>query len=108
MEFEYVIVMITAPTRDVGQQISDMLIEKKLAACVNMISPIHSGYLWKGKNYQEDEVLLVVKTRAELFENELMPAVKDIHPYEVPEIIALPIIMGSQSYLDWIGEMTEG
>jgi periplasmic divalent cation tolerance protein len=106
MEFDYIIVMITAPTRETGQQLSDMLIEKKLAACVNMISPVHSCYLWKGKSYQEDEVLLVVKTRAALFEAELVPAVKGLHPYDVPEIIALPIIMGSQNYLDWIGEMT--
>ncbi len=106
MDIEHIMVMITAPTRETGQQISDMLIEKKLAACVNMISPIHSCYLWKGKSYQEDEVLLVVKTRAELFEPELVPAVKNIHPYDVPEIIAMPIIMGSQSYLDWIDEMT--
>lgn len=106
MEIEHIIVLITAPTRETGQQLTDMLIEKKLAACVNMIAPIHSCYLWKGKNYQEDEVLLILKTRAELFENELVPAVKEIHPYDVPEIIALPIIMGSQSYLDWIGEMT--
>jgi periplasmic divalent cation tolerance protein len=106
MEFEHIIVMITAPTRETGQQLSDMLIEKKLAACVNMISPVHSCYLWKGKSYQEDEVLLVVKTRSGLFETELVPAVKDMHPYDVPEIIAFPIIMGSQSYLDWISEMT--
>jgi periplasmic divalent cation tolerance protein len=106
MEFEYIIALITAPTRETGQQLTDMLIEKKLAACVNMISPVHSCYLWKGKSYQEDEVLLVVKTQAKLFEHELVPAVKDMHPYDVPEIIALPILMGSQSYLDWIGETT--
>jgi periplasmic divalent cation tolerance protein len=57
-----------------------MLIEKKLAACVNMISPVHSCYIWKGKSYLEDEVLLVVKTRAGLFEAELVPAVKAMHP----------------------------
>jgi periplasmic divalent cation tolerance protein len=108
MEFEYIIVMITTPTLETGQQLSDMLIEKKLAACVNMISPVHSCYIWKGKSYLEDEVLLVVKTRAGLFEAELVPAVKAMHPYDVPEIIAMPIIMGSQGYLDWIGEMTAG
>ena len=107
MEFKYILVMVTTPTRETGQQIINMLIEKKLAACVNMISPVNSCYLWKGKSYEEEEVLLIVKTRAELFEDELVPAIKGIHPYDVPEIIALPIIMGSQSYLDWIGEMTE-
>ena len=107
MEFQYILVMVTAPTQEVGEQIIGMLIEKKLAACVNMISPVNSCYLWQGKSYEEEEVLLIVKTRAELFEAEIVPAIKSIHPYDVPEIIALTILMGSQSYLDWIGEMTE-
>jgi periplasmic divalent cation tolerance protein len=107
MDFQYILVMVTAPTQEVGEQIIEMLIEKKLAACVNMISPVNSCYLWQGKSYDEEEVLLIVKTRAELFEAEIVPAIKGIHPYDVPEIIALPILMGSQSYLDWIGEMTE-
>jgi periplasmic divalent cation tolerance protein len=107
MDFQYILVMVTAPTQEVGEQIIEMLIEKKLGACVNMISPVNSCYLWQGKSYEEEEVLLIVKTRAELFEAEIVPAIKSIHPYDVPEIIALPILMGSQSYLDWIGEMTE-
>jgi periplasmic divalent cation tolerance protein len=107
MDFQYILVMVTAPTQEVGSQLIEMLIEKKLAACVNMIAPVNSCYLWQGKSYDEEEVLLIVKTRAELFEAEIVPAIKSIHPYDVPEIIALPIIMGSQSYLDWIGEMTE-
>jgi periplasmic divalent cation tolerance protein len=107
MDFQYILVMVTAPTQEVGKQIIEMLIEKKLAACVNMISRVNSCYLWQGKSYEEEEVLLIVKTRAELFEAEIVPAIKSIHPYDVPEIIALPILMGSQSYLDWIGEVTE-
>jgi periplasmic divalent cation tolerance protein len=107
MDFQYILVMVTAPTQEVGKQIIEMLIDKKLAACVNMISPVNSCYLWQGKSYEEEEVLLIVKTRAELFEAEIVPAIKSIHPYDVPEIIALPILMGSQSYLDWIGEVTE-
>jgi periplasmic divalent cation tolerance protein len=107
MDFQYILVMVTAPTQEVGSQLIEMLIEKKLAACVNMIAPVNSCYLWQGKSYDEEEVLLIVKTRAELFEAEIVPAIKSIHPYDVPEIIALPILMGSQSYLDWIGEMTE-
>ena len=104
---QYILVMVTAPSAEVGQQIVDLLIEKKLAACVNMISAVRSSYLWQGESFEDDEVLLLVKTRAELFETDLVPAIRGIHPYEVPEIIALPILMGFQGYLDWIGEMTQ-
>jgi periplasmic divalent cation tolerance protein len=107
LENKYILVMITAPSMEIGQQIVDLLIEKKLAACVNMISAVKSIYLWQGECFEDEEVLLLAKTRAELFEAELIPAIQGIHPYEVPEIIALPIMMGSQSYLDWIREMTE-
>jgi periplasmic divalent cation tolerance protein len=104
---QYILVMVTAPSAEVGQLIVDLLLEKKLAACVNMIPAVKSSYLWQGEGFEDEEVLLLVKTRAQLFETELVPAIQGIHPYEVPEIIALPILMGSQSYLDWIGEMTQ-
>lgn len=106
METQYILIMVTAPTVESGQQIVDLLIEKRLAACVNMISAVKSSYLWQGENFQDDEVLLLIKTRTELFETEVIPAIQDIHPYEVPEIIALPILMGSPGYLNWISEMT--
>jgi periplasmic divalent cation tolerance protein len=104
---QYILVMVTAPSAELGQQIADLLIDKKLAACVNMISPIKSSYMWQGESFEDDEVLLLVKTQSALFESDLVPAIRSIHPYEVPEIIALPIIMGSKGYLDWIGEMTQ-
>ena len=62
--------------------------------------------LWEGKINRDEEVLLIVKSRAEVFESELIPAVQGVHPYEVPEIIALPIIMGSADYLGWMNEVT--
>jgi periplasmic divalent cation tolerance protein len=105
---EPIIVLITAPSNDVGKQIAKTLLEQKLAACVNIISPIDSIYTWEGKICNDEEVLLVVKSRAELFENQLVPAVQAIHPYQVPEIIALPIKMGAKSYLDWIEDVTKG
>jgi periplasmic divalent cation tolerance protein len=107
LKTQYILVMVTAPSAEVGQQIVDLLIEKKLAACVNMISQVKSSYLWQGESFEDDEVMLLVKTRGELFEAEVLPAIQGIHPYEVPEIVALPIVMGSPSYLDWIGEMTQ-
>ena len=103
---QYILVMVTAPSVEAGQQIADTLIEEKLAACVNLISPVKSHYLWQGGKIADDEVLLLIKTRAEYFERELVPAIQSIHPYEVPEISALPLLMGSRSYLDWIEEMT--
>jgi len=103
---QYILVMVTAPSIEAGQQIADTLIQGKLAACVNLISPVKSHYLWHGEKIADDEVLLLIKTRAEYFDRELVPAIQSIHPYQVPEIIALPILMGSQSYLNWIEEMT--
>ncbi len=106
MTFQAIVVLITAPSEEVGQQIANLLLEKKLAACVNIIPAVQSFFLWQGKACQEQEALLVVKTRAELFEDRLVPAVKEAHPYDVPEIIALPVVMGSKEYLDWVEEET--
>ena len=102
VESKAIIVLITAPSEVIGRQIANSLLEKKLAACVNIISPVNSLYVWKGETCDDEEALLIVKSRAELFEHKLIPAVKAIHPYEVPEIIALPVVTGIQSYLDWI------
>jgi len=102
-----IVVLITAPSKEVGKQIARALLEQELAACVNIISSIDSIYTWEGKICNDEEVLLVVKSRAELFEDQLVPAVQAIHPYQVPEIIALPIKMGAKSYLDWIEAVTK-
>jgi periplasmic divalent cation tolerance protein len=101
MESRYIVVLITVPSEEVGQAIARALVEQRLAACVNRLQPVHSLYTWEGKTTEDLELLLIVKSRAELFER-LVPAVKALHPYQVPEIIALPVVMGSQDYLDWI------
>lgn len=108
MEYQYILVLITTPSKEVGEQISNVLLEKKLAACVNMLAPVNSIYTWQGATAQDEETLLIVKSKAELFQDQLVPAVQAIHPYEVPEIIALPILLGSASYLSWIDEVTQG
>jgi periplasmic divalent cation tolerance protein len=105
---KHIVVLITAPSPEVATEIAGMLLEKKLAACVNIVPAVSSLYLWQGRPVTDQEILLVVKSRAELFEGELVPAVLAAHPYEVPEIIALPIVMGSKSYLDWIDAETGG
>lgn len=107
MNSEYVVALITAPSNEVAKSIIDKLLQEKLAACVNIVSPISSFYVWEGKICDDSEVLLICKTRADLFQNEFISAVKSVHPYDVPEIIALPILMGSQSYLDWIKDVTK-
>ena len=103
MDKEYIIVLITTPSKEVGEKIANALLEKKLAACVNMMAPIFSLYTWEEEINRDDEVLLIVKSRADLFESDLIPVV---HPYDVPEIIALPILMGSANYLAWIDDVT--
>lgn len=103
---EYLVVLVTAPSVEVGQQIANAVLEQKLAACVNIVPGVSSIFFWQGQVQQDQEVLLVIKTRADLFETKLAPLVQQVHPYDVPEIIALPIVMGSKAYLDWIDETT--
>lgn len=107
MEFTHLIVYITTPDMHTGETIANMLVEKKLAACVNL-TPVRSIYTWHGEINKEEEVLLIVKTRLDLFAEQLVPAVQAIHPYQVPEIIALPVVRGTASYLGWIDEETGG
>ena len=106
MENEYIIVLITTPNQETSEMIANTLLEKKLAACVNLVGSILSFYTWEGDINRDEEMLLIVKSRAELFESELIPAVQAVHPYDIPEIIALPIFMGSADYLAWIDEVT--
>jgi periplasmic divalent cation tolerance protein len=109
MDKQFIIVLVTVPNQKSGELIANTLLEKKLVACVNVVTPVVSFFFWQGEVDQEDEVLLLIlKSRADLFESKLIPAVESIHPYEVPEIIALPIMMGSANYLNWIDEVTLG
>jgi periplasmic divalent cation tolerance protein len=105
MDIQHIIVYITTPDRGTGETIAGALIERKLAACVNL-TPVHSIYRWEGQVAREDETLLIIKTRADLFETQLLAAVRELHPYEVPEIIALPVVLGAPGYLKWIDEET--
>jgi len=106
MSDQTIVVLITAPSKDVGLQIAQSLLESQLAACVSIVPSIRSLYIWDGKICDDDEVLLVVKSRADLFTDHLVPAIQAIHPYQVPEIIALPVVMGLDRYLEWIQQVT--
>jgi periplasmic divalent cation tolerance protein len=98
---EYLLVLITTPKGDTGEHIAQALVEKGLAACVNIIKGIDSVYSWKGNIEQDKEDLLLVKTRAEHLEKLTQMVIK-LHPYEVPEVVALSLEAGSTPYFQWI------
>lgn len=97
--------MITTPSLREAQTIGKKLVEEKLAACANIIPQVASLFSWQGKICRERESLMVLKTRQTCF-NRLVKRVKYLHSYSVPEIIALPIVRGSQDYLQWIRKTT--
>ena len=103
--FEAIVVFVTCGSEEEALKIANSLVEERLAACVNLVSPVRSIYRWKGKIWDEKEWILIVKTRKERFE-ELERKVKSLHSYSVPEIISLPILEGSSSYLNWLEENT--
>ncbi len=96
-----IVVLITTGSREQANKIADSLISKRKAACVNVVPQVDSLFWWKGKIDSAHEALLLVKTKASLFP-EIVTLVKEIHSYEVPEIIALPIVAGSEDYLNWL------
>ena len=102
----FVVVFITAPNAEVATTIAQAVVGEKLAACVNIVPGLRSIYTWQGRLCDEAEILCIVKTRRALF-----PALRDrvaaLHPYEVPEIIALPISDGSAPYLAWLQHETK-
>ncbi len=96
-----IIVLITAGSEEEAGKIARLLVKEKKAACVNIVPRVDSLFRWKGRIDSARESLLLVKTRAWLL-SEIVSLVKEIHSYEVPEIIALPIIGGSEEYLKWL------
>ena len=102
---EYIQVFTTVEKREDADRIASIVVNKRAAACAQVVGPIQSTYWWKGKVERAGEWLLMMKTRGDLFSS-LEKEIKTFHPYEVPVIIALPIVAGSQSYLKWIEEET--
>lgn len=102
---EHCTVLVTCPDRDTGVAIAGALVEAKLAACANLLDGVTSIYRWKGEIQQDAEVLLLIKTRHACFAA-LKDKVNELHPYEVPEIIATDITAGNAPYLNWIDEST--
>ena len=98
-----VVIMVTASTRRECRRIARRLIEEKLAACVNITQPIQSVYRWEGKIDHSRELLMFIKTNRDLFP-QIKAEISLIHSYHTPEIICLPIIDGSQNYLQWVSD----
>ena len=100
--YQRIVVLVTVP-RDKAGELSRRLVEEKLVACINIVSNIDSIYWWEGKVEDDSESLLILKTELGLL-GKLVKRVKELHPCEVPEIIALPIIGGNPDYLKWISD----
>jgi periplasmic divalent cation tolerance protein len=103
---DYVVILVTAGSESEAETIARTLVEERLAACVNVISPIRSLYRWEGKVTDDREWLLLIKTRAEYFST-AEARVKALHSYQVPEVIALPIVAGAETYLGWLRDETD-
>jgi len=102
---DFVVVFVTAPSAEVATALAKTLVTEKLVACVNIVPGLRSIYAWEGKVCDEEEVLCVIKTKRALF-----PALRErvvaLHPYQIPEIIALPLIEGNAPYLAWVRDET--
>lgn len=101
---EYIQINTTTDNKELALKIGDILVEQKLAACAQISGPIKSIYRWKGKIFNTQEWHCRIKTKKDLY-HRVEEEIKALHPYEVPEIVVLPIIDGSQEYLDWIDEV---
>jgi periplasmic divalent cation tolerance protein len=95
------VVLVTAPDPAAGARIARSLVEEGLAACANVVPGVTSIYRWQGEMHEDPEVLLIVKTRASLVAA-LAARVRALHPYELPEVLALPVAGGSEPYLAWV------
>ncbi len=103
----YIVVLVTVGSVGEADKLGCSLVEERLAACVNRVGPIQSVYRWQGRIEEEEEYLLIIKTREDLFAR-LKTRIVSLHSYSVPEIIALPIVEGNESYLQWLGEQLIG
>lgn len=105
MPTDYLIIFSTFPKRKDAERVAERLLEKRLAACCNLIPGLTSFFRWKGKKERCQEVLLLIKTEKRLF-GKLRAFLRTHHPYDLPECIGVAITKGDHSYLKWIGEET--
>ena len=100
------IVLTTAGSQDEARKIASALVERRLAACVNIVAPVESVYRWQGKVENGQEWLLIIKTTAQAF-SKVREAIGELHSYDLPECVLLSIEDGSKAYLEWIAESVE-
>lgn len=101
-----ILILTTLPNSDAAGELAKKVVGEKLAACANVLPAVRSIYRWQGKVQDENEVLVLLKTRQQHYER-LKARILDLHPYDVPEVIALPVEQGHQAYLDWIARETD-
>lgn len=104
---DFVVVLVTVPSAEEAARIGRTLVEERLAGCVNVVGPVRSIYRWQDTVEDESEHLLVVKARAAGVAD-LAARIRVLHPYDVPEVLALPIAAGSEPYLAWLTGVTRG
>lgn len=103
MSTHYRVILCTCPDQETARRLADALVEERLAACVSLMPGLTSVYRWEGRIRHDSEVLLLIKT-VEAHVEVLTERLRRLHPYDVPEIIALPIVSGSSDYLNWVSE----
>lgn len=103
---EAIIIYTTAASMEEAQNIADTLVGRQLAACVQIMPGVRSVYNWRGKIAQSDETLCIIKTEAKRFKA-IAQVIEQIHSYEVPELVAVPIVHGSIDYLSWLNDQVE-
>jgi periplasmic divalent cation tolerance protein len=102
---DFIQVHTTTASKEDAERIAAALVERRLAACVQIVGPITSVYRWQGKTETSSEWLCVAKTQQSLY-GQVEAAIRELHSYEVPEIVATPIVAGSENYLNWVREET--
>ena len=103
-KINFIVVLVTTSNKAEAEKISQALLKEKLIACANIINTVTSFFFWSGKIDKAEECLVVMKSRLDLF-GKLEERLRGLHSYEVPEVLALPIVEGSKAYLDWMGEV---
>jgi periplasmic divalent cation tolerance protein len=106
MMAEYIEVHTTIDSREAAQKIAETLVSRRLAACVQVSGPITSTYWWQGKMEQAEEWLCTAKTRRELYD-QLEQTIREVHSYDVPEILAVKVVAGNADYLNWLSQETK-
>lgn len=104
MKNNYIIILVTCKDKQEAEKITQSLLKEHLIACANIVIPVTSFFYWSGKIDKAEECLIVMKSRMDLF-TQVAERVKGLHSYEVPEILALPIVEGSKAYLDWMSSV---